>query len=124
MKVLLSIKPEYAEKIFNGEKIYEYRRSIFKRKDIDTVVVYSTKPEGKIVGEFLIDQIITEEIESLWEKTESHSGISYDFFRSYFHDKEKGFAIKIKKTTKYEKPLSPYDFDENFRAPQSFCYIN
>ena len=32
MKVLLSIKPEFAEKIFNGTKKYEFRKSIFKNK--------------------------------------------------------------------------------------------
>ena len=40
MKVLLSIKPEFADKIFNGTKKYEFRKSIFKNKDVDTVVVY------------------------------------------------------------------------------------
>lgn len=31
MKVLLSIKPEFVEKIFAGEKKFEYRRTIFKK---------------------------------------------------------------------------------------------
>ena len=35
MKVLLSIKPEYVDKIFSGEKRYEYRKSMFKNKNID-----------------------------------------------------------------------------------------
>ena len=30
MKVLLSIKPEFVEKIFSGEKRFEYRKNIFK----------------------------------------------------------------------------------------------
>ena len=30
MKILLSIKPEFAEKIFSGSKKYEFRRRIFK----------------------------------------------------------------------------------------------
>ena len=38
MKVLLSIKPEFAEKIFNGTKKYEFRKSIFKNKDVDKVI--------------------------------------------------------------------------------------
>jgi len=37
MKILLSIKPEYAEKIFAGTKKYEFRRSIFKNPDVKTV---------------------------------------------------------------------------------------
>jgi predicted transcriptional regulator len=30
MKVLLSIKPQFAEMIFSGTKKYEFRRSVFK----------------------------------------------------------------------------------------------
>ena len=30
MKVLLSIKPEFAEKILNGTKRFEFRKGIFK----------------------------------------------------------------------------------------------
>lgn len=32
MKVLLSIKPEFANKIFEGTKRFEFRKSIFKKK--------------------------------------------------------------------------------------------
>ena len=31
MKVLLSIKPQFANKILSGEKLYEYRKRIFKK---------------------------------------------------------------------------------------------
>ncbi|MGY4689325.1 ASCH domain-containing protein [Salibacterium sp. K-3] len=124
MKVLLSIRPEYVEKIFNGDKQYEYRRNIFKNQDVDTIIVYSTKPEGKIVGELLIEKILIEDIESLWEQTKLFSGITYDFFKKYFHNKEKGYAIKIKKVIKYDQPLSPFEKIDNFHAPQSFSYVH
>ncbi|MBI6731014.1 ASCH domain-containing protein, partial [Pseudomonas amygdali] len=42
MKVLLSIKPEYAEKILQGEKRFEFRKSVFKNPDVRTVVIYAT----------------------------------------------------------------------------------
>ena len=43
MKVLLSIKPEFANKIFEGTKRFEFRKSIFK-KEVKTVVVYASSP--------------------------------------------------------------------------------
>ena len=52
MKVLLSIKPEYASKILDGTKRYEYRRAIFKRTEVTTVVVYASDPVRKVIGEF------------------------------------------------------------------------
>ncbi|MFJ7646888.1 ASCH domain-containing protein [Lysinibacillus sp. NPDC097279] len=123
MKVLLSIKPEFVEKIFSGEKQFEYRRIIFKNPDVDTVIVYSTMPVGKIVGEFKIQSILNLNIEDLWTATKSQSGLNYSFYKSYFHDKDKGYAIKIDNVKKYTKPLSLSQVHKNLKAPQSFCYI-
>ena len=122
MKVLLSIKPEFAEKIFNGTKKYEFRRSIFKKREVKTVVVYVSSPIQKIIGEFEIDTIIKDELSRLWHLTKDFSGISEDYFFEYFSNKEDGFAIKIKKTRMYEKPLSIKD-DYNLNPPQSFMYL-
>ena len=66
MKALLSIKPEFIEKIFSGEKQVEFRKSCFK-EDVQTVVVYATMPVGKIVGEFEIETILSDSPEELWE---------------------------------------------------------
>ncbi len=61
MKVLLSIKPEFAFKIFNGTKKYEYRRTIFKKCEVTIVLVYATYPIQKVIGEFEIGEILHED---------------------------------------------------------------
>ncbi|WP_339801553.1 ASCH domain-containing protein [Paenibacillus sp. FSL R5-0744] len=123
MKVLLSIKPEYVEKIFSGEKRYEYRKAIFK-KNIDTIVVYSTMPEGLIVGEFKIDTILYNSPEIIWNETKEYAGVSNSFFKKYFANRLEGYAIKIINPVRYEKPIDPKLEFESFHAPQSFCYIS
>ena len=60
MKVLLSIKPEFAEKILNGTKRFEFRKGIFKNPQISTVVIYATMPLGKVVGQFRIESILSD----------------------------------------------------------------
>lgn len=121
MKVLLSIKPEFADKIFSGKKLYEYRKTIFKQK-VTTIVVYSSSPVQKVIGEFSIEKIYHAEIDELWTKTKDYSGISEDFYHQYFSKKEKGYAIEISGATLYENPL---DLKENYGIlpPQSFAYI-
>ena len=57
MTVLLSIKPEFAEKIFDGTKKFEFRKSIFKNTDVQTVIVYASSPVQQVIGEFTIDSI-------------------------------------------------------------------
>ena len=60
MKVLLSIKPQFAVKIFDGTKKFEFRKSIFKNSKINTVVVYASSPMQKVIGEFTFDEIMEE----------------------------------------------------------------
>ena len=124
MKVLLSIKPQYAEKIFMGEKKYEYRRNVFKREDVKIVVVYVTKPVGKVIGEFEIDDILKGNPDSIWEQTKLYSGIDKNSYMEYFSERETGFAISIKKTKVYKKPLELVELNPKIKyPPQSFMYL-
>jgi predicted transcriptional regulator len=122
MKILLSIKPEYADKILSGEKKYEFRRTIFKDQSVKKVVIYATSPIQKVIGEFDIECVISLELNELWESTKHHSGIDKTFYDSYFHGKEIGHAIKVKKTKRYRKHQDLYDYDIKY-PPQSFCYL-
>ena len=124
MKALLSIKPEFVEEIIEGRKKFEYRKKLFKRSDISSIVVYATKPYGKVVGEFEIETILEENIDKLWSDTKHLSGISEEFFYEYFKDRDSGFAIQIKRFKEYKKHLELSEFDSTIKtAPQSFCYI-
>jgi len=122
MKVLLSIKPQFAVKIFDGTKKFEFRKSVFKNSKITTVVVYASSPMQKVIGEFTFDEIMEEKPEVLWEMTKKYSGITKEFFDEYFINRDKGFAIKVKETNRYTTPKDLIDFDLNF-APQSFVYL-
>lgn len=122
MKVLLSIKPEFAEKIFDGTKKFEFRKTIFKNKDINKVIVYASSPLQQVIGEFCIDYILNDEVDKIWQKTNYASGITEEFYRSYFTDKKSAYAIKVGKLKKYKKPKKLSDFGISI-APQSFVYI-
>lgn len=122
MKVLLSIKPEFVKKIFDGSKKYEYRKVIFKNPNVESVVVYATKPLGKVVGEFSIEKIIYDTPKSIWNLTSEYSGIAADYFQEYFKGRKKGFAIQIHETKKYStwKDIEELNIEQ---APQSFRYL-
>ncbi|WP_295121228.1 ASCH domain-containing protein [uncultured Chitinophaga sp.] len=122
MKVLLSIKPEYAFKIFDGVKKFEFRRAIFKNPDVKTVVVYASSPVQQVIGEFEIENIVSLEPKLLWEATKEFSGITEKFFFDYFAERNVAHAIKIKKTRRYKKPLS-LTRDFNITPPQSYVYL-
>jgi len=122
MKVILSIKPEFAFKIFEGTKKFEFRRVLFKNKDVKNIVVYASAPISKVIGEFEIDSIFQQDLNSLWSKTSKFSGITQDYYTDYFEGKDEGYAIKVKNPKMYENRLC---IKESFglNPPQSFVYV-
>ena len=122
MKVLLSIKPQFAEQIFSGSKKFEFRKSLFKNTDVTTVIVYASSPTQKVIGEFQIDGILSDDLQSLWQKTKKFAGIDEEYFYEYFAEKEIGYAIRIKEPVKYKKPLGLKEH-YNVSPPQSFLYL-
>ncbi len=119
--MLISIKPEHIEKIFNGSKKYEYRK-IRCKQDIDKIIIYSTYPIMKVVGEAKVEKILEDSPDRIWEKTKKYSGIDLNFYQKYFKDRSKAIAYKLTNIKKYDSPkeLSSYGIKA---APQSFVYI-
>ena len=95
MKVLLSIKPEFAERIFDGTKRYEFRKAVYTNRAVRTIVVYVTRPVGRIVGEFDVEGITEATPDCLWATTQVHAGITREFFDAYFSGRDRAFAIRI-----------------------------
>ncbi|ADU13152.1 hypothetical protein [Asticcacaulis excentricus] len=123
MRVLLSIKPEHVANIIAGRKIFEFRRRLFARRDIKTVLIYATMPVGRFVGEFDIETILEEDPEALWSKTKFGSGISKDFYDSYFAGRTTAYALKICNLRIFHEPVRPLDVIDDFTPPQSYMYV-
>jgi predicted transcriptional regulator len=124
MKVLLSIKPEFANLIFSEEKKYEFRKSIFRRSDIDAVVLYATMPVGLIVGEFTLGDIFCDSPSRLWQRTKDYAGITKSFFDNYFSCTHVAYAISIINPVVYRDAYDPHARWPRFTPPQSFCYFD
>lgn len=119
--ILLSIRPEYVEKIFDGSKRYEYRR-IACKDPINKIIIYATSPIKKVVGEVIVEDVLSASPTALWEKTKKEAGISRKFFREYFNGKRSACAYKLGKVEKYDTPKNLSDMGI-YQAPQSFIYI-
>ncbi|AKB32341.1 Type I restriction-modification system, specificity subunit S [Methanosarcina siciliae HI350] len=123
MNVLLSIKPIYVNEILAGKKIFEFRKSIFKKKDISKVFIYSSSPVKKIVASFEIARIIADSPQKLWDKCQKYGGISETDFFDYFKNSDIGYAIEITNLNEFSEPINPYKMKKDFRPPQSYCYL-
>ena len=69
-RMLLSIKPEYVEKILAGSKKYEFRK--FRcRVDVDTIIIYSTSPIKQVVAEVEMLEVVEGDVAEVWQKTKN-----------------------------------------------------
>ncbi len=124
MKILLSIKPQYVEKIISGEKKYEFRKKEFKRKDIDTIIVYSSGNIRKLVGEIKFKRILCDTPNFIWKLTRAEAGMSEKSFMDYYMNKDKAYAIVIDSFLPYKTYLNLEDKYPGVKPPQSFRYID
>uniref|UniRef100_UPI00300D1DFF ASCH domain-containing protein n=1 Tax=Stomatohabitans albus TaxID=3110766 RepID=UPI00300D1DFF len=87
-KLLMSIKPQYVKEIFLGNKKYEFRKRLSYQK-CSKIIIYSTSPDKRIVGEVNVIETLEMAPSILWERTKDEAGISADKFQEYFKDVEK-----------------------------------
>jgi predicted transcriptional regulator len=123
MSVLLSIKPKYSEKIFSGEKKYEFRTQKPKPM-INIVFVYESNPTRSIVGWFRVKRIHSGSPERIWQKCKELSGIEERIYLNYCNGTKVIHAFEIETAFKFENPIDPSQVIPNFKPPQSFSYLN
>lgn len=121
--IMISINPQYVEKILSGEKTYEYRKSMFHDRSVENLLIYETKPVCKVVAVCHIDDVLVMPKHDLWELTKLQSGITEDFFNKYYGDKEVAKAIKISNVVRYDSPKELSDYGLK-NAPQGFVYVD
>lgn len=131
--VLISIRPEWVEKIVNGEKTIEVRKTAPKEVPFKAYI-YMTK-NGKVIGEFICDKVERFSVGSLRsDDVEKLACLSYYEMICYFYKPEEldgktakqGFAWHISDLKIYDKPKELSEFwgrKKLTRPPQSYMYV-
>ena len=120
--IMLSINPEYADKILAGSKKYEFRKKL-ANKTVDKIMIYSTAPIMKVVGEVEVLKTISSSPSALWEYTKKSAGITRDKFRKYFKGCKVAYAYELGKVIQYNPPKELGEFNVDL-PPQSFIYLS
>lgn len=119
--IILSIKPEFVEKIISGEKKFEYRRRLCKR-EIDRIYIYSTAPVKQVVAEATVTGRMEGDKEDIWRWTEKFSGIDRKYFDCYFESRECAGCYCLGAVKVYETGFDLQKFGI-LHAPQSYVYV-
>lgn len=120
--IILAINPKYVQRIFTGEKKYEFRKIICK-KSIDKILIYETAPTSKIVGEVTVTSVLKDTPTNLWELTKMSAGIDYDSFFAYFKNNVYAYSYVLENPIRYKKTrkIETYGLSA---PPQNFVYLN
>lgn len=125
--VFLSIHPQWAEKILERNKEFEYRRAAPTLDPPYKVLLYSTNGASEIVGEVSVDRVLSDTIENLLERTIDDTPHTQEEIEEYFEGAEVGQALHISDVIRYDEPIQKEAIEgvlEEFRPPQNFLYLS
>lgn len=125
--LMLSIQPQYAEKIFQGTKTVELRKVKPNLTKGDTVLVYVSSPVQELYGKFEVEKVISAPIEELWKLVSRNAGISRKEFDNYYKDATIGYGIYLCAPVSIKCPIKLNDLRQvwkNFYPPQGYKYLN
>ncbi len=125
--LLLSIRPKYAEKIFEHTKTVELRRVRPKHlKKGDLVLIYVSSPVKALVGAFKVDSVLEKPLKDLWQIVQKEASITRQEFDAYYHGVSVGVGIffKNQNVMQLNEPIKLEILKEqHFHPPQGFRYV-
>lgn len=122
--LLLSIKPEYVNKILDGQKTVELRKTRPKIKEGDFILVYASSPQKSLVGWAEVQNIVCDSPKKLWKEVQYSAGITKQEFDSYYQKSRLGIGISIKFNSTQKLSLEKVrERWHQFKPPQSFYYL-
>ena len=124
--LLFSLKPQYANLVFEGLKKFELRRrglTLMRGRD---VFVYVTCPVGKLRGGFRVGEVQTGTPDEIWTLVANSACIEKPDFDAYYAGRSIAYALEITEVWEYLDPVGLNelrDMFQNFVAPQSWRYV-
>lgn len=119
--IIISIHPEYAEKILTGEKTYELRTRLPHDKP-ERIIIYATAPVSAVVGTAEIADMFDLPLTELWKRVRKSACVTLDDFHAYFRRSDTGKAFVVRNPVRFPSPIPIANYGLK-KAPQSWQYL-
>jgi predicted transcriptional regulator len=123
-RMLMSIKPEHAAPLLSGIKRVEVRRRFSKEWTGCRVSIYASHPRCSIVGDALMQEVVVDDPDRIWERFADQIGCTREQFERYAHGARQLYAIVLVDVVPYAKALSLAEVSQvvstPLRPPQSY----
>jgi predicted transcriptional regulator len=122
---IISIRPQYANKILDGTKSIELRKSAMGLGEGDVILVYSSAPEQRLAFWFRIRAIEALPLKEMWASYSAQLGINCDDYYAYFNGLDVAVGLHIGEI----QPFSPIPLKEiealvpGFVPPQGILWL-
>ncbi len=123
--LLLSLKPCYAELVFQGLKRAELRRRIPCVENRD-VFIYVSSPVRCLRGGFRVEHVWSGSPEEVWKEVEGIARVDRREFDAYYAGRSVAYALRISEVWEYDEPVHLEVLRRqlsDFVAPQSWRYV-
>ena len=124
--LLLSLKPRYADLVFEGLKTAELRRRIASHIENRAVFVYVSSPTMELRGGFRVGQVWHGDPEEIWHMVSKLAHVDKQDFDTYFEGLSFAYAFEIKEVWESPNPVHLNTLRNqfpNFVVPQSWRYV-
>jgi len=125
--IVLSTKPEFAQRIVQGTKKIEIRRRFSTKWAGSRALIYASSPLRQFVGEAVIGEIQSAEPWKIWEAWKSEIGCSWEEYSSYCNGADKVFAVFFSQVERFKVPIPKTQVEalikDELNPPQSHCEI-
>lgn len=126
-QLLLSVKPEYAERIMRRKKTVELRRKFSTRWIGHRINIYASSPVMSLMGEARISGIVVNKPAAIWERFHDQIGCTQSEFDSYVAGTDEIYAIELDEVRPYRDrfPLGQIShlIKEELTPPQSYVTL-
>ncbi|MGQ4809988.1 hypothetical protein NKDENANG_03431 [Candidatus Entotheonellaceae bacterium PAL068K] len=124
--LLFSLKPCYADLIFQRLKKAELRRRIIPFIKNRSVYIYVSSPVREIRGGFRVGQIWSGTPEEIWNQVSELAKVDKSDFDAYYAGIKIAYALQITDVWEYKNPVSLNTLKKRFPGfvvPQSWRYV-
>lgn len=124
--LLLSLKPTYADMVFDGLKKAELRRRMALYVQNRNVFVYVSSPRRELRGGFRVGQVWSGTPSLVWQYVSSIARMGKREFDAYFSGSKVAFALEITDVWEYEDAVHLDSLRRHFShfvVPQSWRYL-
>jgi predicted transcriptional regulator len=126
-QILMSVKPEFAERIMRRKKTVELRRKFSTRWIGHRINIYASSPVMSLMGEARISGVVVNKPEIIWERFHDQIGCSRSEFDAYVAGTNEIYAIELDDVRPYRDrfPISQIShlLKEQLTPPQSYMTL-